>query len=515
MIYELTAAAGAAASLKYARAQDLPSFPSTGGVKLASAGAAASLADSNKKPFEHWQAGNIPHANTAAEKAKDYKMEPLWQPEQSRAGSQAALVAQRDATPVDIWTAPATEYGNSAASSALQNPKSPPAITERDVTGDGRQKALLAATASLRGGRKRAESAPMQPPAASPHAGWALKAATSSHNGKPPNSTAPPSEGKMSGTDAARVQNMAKNNISKQMYTSNPPVSIEVEERRKNDMLRASAVAMAKKMFAIQQVQIDEARGIHRSQSHYAAHTARKRALSDAANQPKIEETPRYENLEESAKRLAQERLSKIHDEHAEYRQYYGQSTPPQRSRTFLRRGRRRSDNIPEDDDSDLEESRKIRQQMSLFQGKLAQVDSKKREADRDALLAAAHKNVTARMNAMDEKVFSETGKTSPQQRELWERQARERAQRESDDRMINVGKVHIGGGKYLEQSEIDAIAKARLQPTLDEISRKAEEQRARDEEIRLEQERVKAEQEAERRRQADIKAEQKAVVGK
>ena len=445
-------------------------------------------------------------------------MEPLWKPESSRAGSKAAQAAHRDPPQVNVFTAPQTEHGHTAATSALQNPKSPPAITERNVSGEGRQKALMAATASLKGGRRRADSAPMQSASSTAHAGWALKAATSSHNGKPPSSPTPPSsQGGMSGADAARVQNMAKNNISKQMYTYNPPVALEVEERRRNDMLRASAVAMAKKMFAIQQEQIDEARGIHRSESHYAAHTARRRAQSDAANnKPAPAEPPNYENLEESARRLAQERLSRIHDEHAEYRQYYGQNTTPQRSRTFLRRGRRRSLDIPEDDDdSDVEESQKIRQQMSLFQGKLAEVDNKKRQADRDALLAAAHKNVTARMNAMDEKVFSDTGKTSPHQRELWERQARERAQRDSDGRMINVGKVHIGGGKYMEQEEIDVIAKARLQPTLDEISKKAEEQRARDEELRLEQERLKAEQEAEKKRQAEIKAEQKAVVGK
>lgn len=95
---------------------------------------------------------------------------------------------------------------------------------------------------------------------------------------------------------------------------------------------------------------------------------------------------------------------------------------------------------------------------------------------------------------------------SSPQQRELWERQARERAQRDSDARMINAGRVHVGGGKYFDQSEIDAIAKARLQPTLDDIADKAEKQRARDEEIRLEQERVKAEQEKEKLRQAEIK---------
>ena len=511
----LTFLAGAALSLRYARAQDLPSFPSTGGVKLASAGAAASLAEANKKPVELWTPGEIPAANTAAGLAKDYKMEPLWKPELSRAGSQAALIAHRDATPVDVWMAPETEHGHTAATSAAQNPKSPPPITERNLSGDGRQKALLAATASLRGGRRRADSAPQKPAPSSSHSAWALKAATSSHNGQSATSpTSPSSKNNVSG-DPARIQN-AKNNISRQMYTSNPPVSIEVEERRRQEVLKASAIAMAKKMFAIQQVQIDEARGIHRSQSHYAAHT-RRRAQSDAANPAATPEPHRYENLEDAARKLAHERLSKLHDEHAEYRQYYGANTSPQQSRTFLRRGRRRvQDNIPEDDDdSDVEESRKIRQQMSLFQGKLAEIDNKKRQADRDALLAVAHKNVTARMNAMDEKVFSETGKTSPQQRELWERQARERAQRESDTRLINVGKVHIGGGKYLEQEEIDAIARARLQPTLDEITQKAEEQRAKDEENRLEQERVKAEQEAEKKRQAEIKADQKAMAGR
>ncbi|KAI9875875.1 MAG: hypothetical protein M1823_007381, partial [Watsoniomyces obsoletus] len=216
-----------------------------------------------------------------------------------------------------------------------------------------------------------------------------------------------------------------------------------------------------------------------------------------------------YVGLEEAARKLAQERLAKIHDEHAEYRQYYGAQTPPKKSKLAglsMRNRRARASSYERDsDDSDEEQSRKIRSQMSIFQSKLAEVDGKKRQADRDALLDAAHKNVTKQMNAMDEKVFKDTGKTSPQQRELWERQARERAQRDSDERMINVGKVHIGGGKYLDQSEIDAIARARLQPTLDDITEKAEKQRARDEEIRLEQERQKAEAEKEKQRQREI----------
>ena len=192
----------------------------------------------------------------------------------------------------------------------------------------------------------------------------------------------------------------------------------------------------------------------------------------------------KYENLEEAARRLAQERLAKLHDENEEYRQYYGASsgTQPQRSRLTLR-NRRRATSLQKDDDSDDEEqSRRIKSQMSIFQSKLAEVDSKKRQSDRNALLEAAHKNVTAQMNKMDEKVFADTGKSSPQQRELWERQARERAQRDSDERMMNVGRIHVGGGKYFDQAEIDAIARARLQPTLDDITEKAEQQRARDE---------------------------------
>jgi hypothetical protein len=265
-------------------------------------------------------------------------------------------------------------------------------------------------------------------------------------------------------------------------------------------------------MYAIQQQHIDEAKGVSRSDNVAGARAARNRSASDASasfgSSP-----PKFENLEEAARRLAQERLAKLHDEHAEYRQYYvaqqpqSPTTRSKLSKTLSMRNRRRTNSYEEDsDDSDVEQSRKIRSQMSLFTSKLAEVDGKKRQADRDALLAAAHRNVTKQMNAMDEKVFSDTGKASPQQRELWERQARERAQRDSDERMVNVGKVHIGGGKFMDQSEIDTIAKTRLQPTLDDITEKAEAQRARDEELRLEQERQKAEAEREKQRQAEIK---------
>jgi hypothetical protein len=503
--------ASAATSLKHARAQDLPSFPSQGGVKLASAGAAASLANDNHKSFEHWKPEPIPAANKAALQAKDYKMNPLWQPELSAAGSRAALQAHGNTTSPDIWKANESEHGLSAAGQAHAARKPTKPITERDVSASDHRKALLAATGAMSSSRKRAGSAPIQPQP-SANAGWALKAAASTHKTSNPRGEFASGD---PGFEAARIQNIAKNNVSRQMYGSAPPVSIEVEEKKRQDMLRASAVAMAQKMYAIQQSHIDEAKGSRLPDSTTGARAARNRAMSDSSSAYSAEAPGKgYENLQEAATRLAQEKLAKLHDEHAEYRSYYGQNAPQKNNRLSLRGHRRQTSNTKDSDDSDEEQSRKIRSQMSLFQTKLAEVDTKKRQADRDALLQAAHKNVTAQLNKLDEKVFSDTGKASPQQRELWERQARERAQRESDERMVNVGRVHLGGGKYLDQAEIDAIAKQRLQPTLDEIADKAEKQRARDEEIRLEQERLKQEQETEKQRQAEVKKELKESQG-
>lgn len=469
-------------SLKYARPQDLPSFPSAG-LNMASAGAAASLAESNKKPFEYWKPDSIPAANKAALLAHDYEMDPLWQPEASAAGSSAAGQAM--------------------------NMKMPVPITDRNVNADGRRKALLAATGAMAGSRRRADSAPIKP---EPDNSWALGAATKSHRGTKQNAAYFGSGDK--GFEAARIQNV-KGNVNPQMYGSNPPVALEVEEKNRQDTLRASAVAMAQKMYAIQQSHIDEAKGVRRSEGQSAAREMHRRGLSDGSDiveEPTV--TPnQYHNLEEQARKLAMERLAKIHDEHAEYRNYYGQSTPP-RSRLSMRGRRRSSSDGGQWSNTDEEQSKKIRTQMSMFQSKLAAVDGKKRQGDRDALMAAAQKNVAARMATLDDKVFQETGKSSPQQQEAWENEARLKAQADSDERMIHHGKVHIGGGKYLDQSAVDDIARARLQPTLDEISHTAEQRRARDEEMRLEQEKQKRDADTEKARLAEIKADNKRARG-
>merc|ERR1712093_837749 len=76
-------------------------------------------------------------------------------------------------------------------------------------------------------------------------------------------------------------------------------------------------------------------------------------------------------------------------------------------------------------------------------------------------------------------------------------------AQANSDTRMENHGKVHIGGGKFIDQSEIDQVAARNVQPLLDEINEKAEAERER-------QAALKAEQETQQRKAAEKKVREK-----
>ena len=158
-------------SLKHAKAQDLPSFPSTGGVTTSQSNDAALLANKDHKEFEHWKPDASSAAGKAALLAKDYKMAPLWQPEMSTAGSKAALLAAKDGGKMKWWQPEASADGNSAAAQAFNKA---PAAPIQVVTADTRNKALLAATASVR--RARSGSAPAPPQSNYPDA------ANSKHN---------------------------------------------------------------------------------------------------------------------------------------------------------------------------------------------------------------------------------------------------------------------------------------------------------------------------------------------
>ena len=476
---------GAAASLKYASPQDLPSYPSSGLKKNNSAaGAAASLGWANQKPFEQWKPDASSSASAAAMMAKDYKMKELRQPEQSAHGAKAALLAHKDSGKVEIWRPEAdSPWGNSAATRAFKKHGSGglSPVLDYGYTDIGRKGSVMAATGAMSESRRRALSSPDPNPKPQSYpdeanaVSNALSAATSAHR-------------RQKRSDASDAGSTPYTTMSREMYTSHPPVAPEVNEKNHNDTLRASAVAMARQIYNVQQKQVDQ---MSHAQSGAAAAHKRKSSTSTVGD----EVAPmRFNNLQEAAQKLAQERLAKLHDEHVqniEYRDYYKDNHSQPASRFSIRgRARRRASSDGELDD-DKAQSNKIRAQMSIFSNNLSQVDEKKRASDREALIAAAQRNVTKSLHGMDERVFADTGKIAPSLLNEWEVKAHTAAQAKSDTRMENHGKIHIGGGKFMDQSEVDAVARGNVQPVLDEINEKAAAENERQAAAKAEQEHI------------------------
>jgi hypothetical protein len=462
--------------------------------------------------------------------AKDYKMAPLWKPETSAAGSKAALLAHKDGPKLNLWHPEASAEGNSAANIAMRNKNLGPKL-DYGYTEDGHKKALMAATGAVTKSQSQSVKSPPvrhpQYPDSANSAHNALNAASVAHTPSNARSSVHQDSNDISSDAmrAARVQNMGRN-VPREMFGAAPPVSIEVEEKAKQAALRASAISMAKQMYeqSEKKRRDGEAAEVQARLGTNAATASHSRAASTPTSaQPDLrQQAVQYIRLQEAAQKLANERLAKMDpDGAASYRAHYGYEQQPPRSRLSLRNrpGKGRAEGNPKavqnDDDSSDDEfrSRRIRNQMSSLNNSVAQQDEK-RNQDRAALLAAAEKKVQAQMHAMDEQVFQQTGKVTPAMMDEWEAKARARASANSETRQQNFGKVDIGGGKYMDQSELNAIAQARLQPTLNEINENAEKKRAREEEIRLDQEERKRQQMSEKGREKELKAEQKRQKG-
>lgn len=351
-------------------------------------------------------------------------------------------------------------------------------------TDDGHKKALLAATLST------TSKKPAPPPAPSPTrypdaenaSANALNAASVAH--KPSNRTSNESYRMSSpANEAARLTHLNPNIVNREMFTEHPPIGPDHGQAA----LRGATSSMA----------------------------------TDKANRAKTVEQPvplmgdikaqaqNYLQLQEAAQRLAAERLAKLDpDGIAAYREHYGYGNEPPKSRLSVRNRKGRSSSDGQEDDQ--AGAKRIHNQMSKFNDEFAGLDAKKRTQDRTSLMAAAEKAVKARMSGIDQDIFEQTGKVTPQMMEQWEAKARAKANANSEKRMENHGLVHIGGGKYMEQSEIDAIAQNRMQPTLDQINETAELRRAREEEVRLDQEQRKVQADTEKQREKDTAAEVK-----
>lgn len=489
--------AGVAASHKLADSRDLSCYPSAGLKKNTStAGAAASLGWAKQKPVEYRKPNHSSSASTAAMLAKNYKMDPVWQPQQSTAGAKAAVLANKCGGTVEIWRPETNSWGNSAANEAFRKDRTKRLSPKFDYGHNAkrRQGSLLAATGAMSDNSKRSDSVPapvsqeIYPDKANASKN-ALCAATSAVKPTRRRGERYPEGGSVSITSLPR-----------DMFTSHPPVTVEVEEKNRSDILHASAVAMAQSMYRLQQKQIDQ------ENAHSAAPTAVHRRRSSLSSASEGAVPMHFSNLQEAARKLAQERLAKLYgdnEKNREFWDYYGSYRPTSR---LSIRGRPRHRALSDPSLSkDKAQSEIIRAQMSMFSNKLSEVDQRKRQQDRENLIAVAQRNVTKSLHGMDERVFSNTRKVAPSLLNEWEVKAHAAAQAKIESRKQNHGNVNIGGGKFIARSEIDLIAARNIQPVLDEIYKKAEQEKIRRAESKLEHEN-------QQRKAAEKKAHEKEV---
>lgn len=501
---------GAAASLKYARPQDLPSYPSVGlppnrQNKDARAGAAASLGWANQKPVEIWKPDATTSASTAATIGWTRKSNPPWQPQQSASGARAAVLASKsDLRVADQKAVPprpkSAGFGNSAASLAMQNDRrslqAPPAPNRASQL--NRHRSLMAATGAMASPRPRADSTPPLGPKYPDEMNArsnALRAATHADTASRRRRSEIPQGG------ATPVTNMGK-----ERYTSHPFQPSEADQKQKEDSMHASAIAMAQKMYKVM-----EKREKETGEAGHAATAAhgRGRSTSLMSDEPA---PMKFGNLQESAQRLAQERLAKLHNDenykNREYLDYYGSSPQPTQRRRFRRRA---------SSDTSLEETRA---QAPLYSSNISQIDAKTRQRDRDMLLAAAQRNVQRSLQGIDERVYAQTGRPTPSmmgQETLPMGIAQQRVQQQQPQQPQHPPgeKVSIGNGALVDRSSVDALAFRNVQPVLHQIHDKSELEQARRTEIKLDEEEARRQIEREREREAELKEIDKQLKGK
>lgn len=468
---------------------------------LSHASAASALAHANRKPVEVWRP---PTRQPAAEKAalcvKDYT--PPQQPQpatgHSAEGLGAAMIAVREQR-ASVGQAP-TSTGHRRGSSATDR------YHHTAVGGNPKDKALQAATGAYTLSRKRADSAPSDPGVTS-ELSFGRAAAGASRYARVEE------EGPLDHLDpameASRLQHAASTNPK--LYTSSPPVQCEIEEQNYKNSQRAAAISMAKDMYRVTSAknQSGQSPAILAAQKGQSQLGYRKTvSTADGAA------VRRAIALQEAAQKRAAEKLALMQDEQVEYQQYYGTAPQPQRSRLTTRRKRTSSD--ADASQIDAEQSRQIRSQMTSLQTKLDQVDVQKTR-DRELLMQAARRNVDQTLQDMEAQLYANTGRAPPSVQKGWDEVAQERVRREAEDFEATTAqgnRVNIGGQKYMDIADIDAVARSRLQPTFDEITENAELRRAHDIEARLDAEEEQRHAAVERQREAEVKELEKQEKG-
>ncbi|KAF4120177.1 hypothetical protein GMORB2_3304 [Geosmithia morbida] len=510
--------------LTYADPRDLPSFPSSGlPSDGAAAGAAATLGwHSHSKSADMTKSDQLSSASAAAVLSRDARKSSTSTPSSESAGHQAALLAVGSASSAlkhqssnssstrdqhEGWgTSAATQAfhairstprssnnlspGNTAATQAFNTNRSLSAQVSRASSSiSDADRSLAAAKGAMASARPRSTSTPTAGGSAKPASTHSRAYSNALDGASIAHRSSVMSKASIEDTGAVPVTTMTRN-----MFTSNPKVKLEIDEQKNTDRLRLSAIEMARKMYTLQQAQGNDNGG-------------------DSGNSS---QAPPYTNLQDAAYRQAQDRLAKLDNSYTRNRdmqEYYGNPKMPKRHFSVSHRLRRKNS---DDYVSDRRESERIRQQMSMFSNKLTEVDETKRENDRDALLAAAQRNVKARLQDMDEKVFSETGMVSPSLSKDWGTKVHDAAKNRivsSSDQ--DKDRRDLGGGMFMDQEQIDAIAAMRMQPVLDDLNEKAEKERERLATLKAEEDARKGELARQKEREREAKEFNKKIRGK
>lgn len=438
--------------------------PSSGGQSRdvsASASAAAALGWAKKRPLESNtmpQHVISPSAARAATLAAERSPSPRGQahkpsafPRTLRSGS------------------PRAGLGNSAAAQAykVHSPHPTPPATHKDSP------SLLAAQEAVSAGRPRSVSSPVLKQPIS---------AQASGDGSGNRGDAARQRWEFTPeSGAARGGATSATTLPADMFTANPPVSLEVEEKKRADELHASAVAMAQNMFK-QQPKLTE--------------SFLNEGDSDDASEPAPFD--HHPNLHEAAYKLAQKRLAKMHGENQrnrEFQAHYAPSTALRRRFTVADRFRRRASS-----DGDVQ-SRADRtpNRMSLFAVNQPEPQEAEREIDRAKVLEAARRNVRSQLDDIDQSVADRTGMVPPSTKSAWESKARAVAQAKSTAAAAeesHEGQRDVGGGLYVAEQDVEAVAQQNLRPLFQELDERAEKERERQRVVKEEKEAKKVEAE-------------------
>ncbi|KAJ5123401.1 hypothetical protein N7448_009498 [Penicillium atrosanguineum] len=461
---------------------------------LSHASAASALAHANHKPIEVWRPGRYTEAEKAALCVKDFSPPEFPQPSTgySAEGLGAAILAVREQR--------STQAAREKEIEVEQN---------RAREKERQSKALKAATGAY-ATRKKADAVASEPVITSEPRYARTAAGASRHISS--EEEAQPLNHLDDAMEASRITHAANQNAK--LYTSSPPNATDVQERNRRNSLHAAALVMARDMYDVSPTESKGATNVDPALS--AAQKGHGQAMARSRNTVSgtVGTTGRNAlTLQEAAQKRASEKLARLRNEQAEMQAYYGTAPQPQRSRLTTRRKRASSD--ADATQTDAEQSRHIRHQMTSLRSRVNRVDEK-RQHDRDFLMEAARRNVDQTMQDMDMKLWADSGRAPPSRQKEWDDAAEARVRREaetSEASSVNananatVERVNIGGNQYMDMADVEAVARSRLQPTFDGITDQAEQQRAHELEERLDAEEQERQAAIEEEREADMRA--------